>query len=131
MNYMPYTETRKDNLLRRAMGKDPGPGDASNAEERDTGPETAEAARLREKENLIRERVKVKGRAKAKERVRTKGEKGQREDALIVAGPTTHPIAPKEKGAKQANCKISNKVVRGTRGGNKGNRGPTTQCPRH
>ena len=109
---MPYTVIRRDNLLRRAMGKGPGPGDASNGGERDTGPEIAKAAPLREKGNQVKERVKGTERVKVREKVRTRGVRDLRADVLIVVGDTTHPIARRGKGARQANCKTNNKVVR-------------------
>ena len=78
----------------------------------------------------MKEKVRVKG------KVRTKGERDPRADALIVVGPTTHQIAQQGKGekeVKQVNSRINkthgdNKISK-THGDNRVNKEHITPCP--
>ena len=97
--------------------------------ERDTEPKTAEVPILREKAShpkaTASPRAKVRG--KGEERIRV--EKAPRVGASIVAAPTMHQTAQREKvKARQMSFKTSNKVVKQTHGDNSANREHTTQC---
>ena len=126
MNYMPYIVIKRDNLRKRAKGKDQGPVGVLGVGEKDTGPKIAEVLQLKEKANQIRAMVSLKEKARERQKVRTREAKVPRADASIVVEPTTHPIAQREKEAKQVSSKINQ-----THGGNKTSRELTTQCPNH
>ena len=123
MNCMLCTAINKGNLSGKE--KEKALGDVLNAGEMDTEPRTAEVPLLREKASQ-KETVNLKERVKGKVKVRIKGERVPRADALTVVVHTTHPIAQRAR-VKERQVSSSNKVVNPTHGGNRANRGPNRE----
>ena len=128
MSCMLCTATSKGNLSKRE--KEKALEDVLNVDEMDTEPQTAEVPLLREKASQ-KEAVNLKEKVKGKVKVRIKGERVPRADALTVVVHTTHPIAQRER-VKARRVSSNSKVVNPTNGGNQANRGPNrelnTQC---
>ena len=90
------------------MEKEP----VSGVEDQDTEPQIAEAGQLRGKARREAAKVKEKEKERGKEKVRMG--KDQKEDALIVADPTTHLPVQKVKARveRQMNYKIKARVAK-------------------